>query len=159
MLTMVIGGLWHGANWTFVIWGTIQGAALVCERAVKKAWARREPLGLPHWLVSSLQWLLTFQVVCLAWVFFRAPSVSQAMAVLGRLFSGGGSSALVTPLLIFTIVAMVASQFVPHRVPERATEAFARTAPAVQALALAAGLVLVDALGPAGIAPFIYFQF
>jgi alginate O-acetyltransferase complex protein AlgI len=159
MMTMVIGGLWHGANWTFVIWGTIQGVALVGERIVKKAWAQRDPIGLPRWLVASLQWFLTFQVICLAWVFFRAPNFSQAMAVLGRLFSGGGSSALVTPLLIGTILAMLASQFVPPRIPKRATEAFARTAPAVQAVALAVGLVLVDGLGPAGIAPFIYFQF
>jgi alginate O-acetyltransferase complex protein AlgI len=159
MLTMVIGGLWHGANWTFVIWGTIQGVALVGERIVKKAWARREPIGLPHWVVASLQWFLTFEVICLAWVFFRAPSFSQAMAVLGRLFSGGGSSTLVTPLLMVTIVAMLASQFVPPRVPARATEAFARTAPFVQAAALGVGLVLIDGLGPAGIAPFIYFQF
>ncbi len=98
-------------------------------------------------------------MICLAWVFFRAPSFSQAMAVLGRLFSGSGSSTLVTPLLMGTIVAMLASQFVPRRIPERATEAFARTAPFVQAAALAIGLVLVDGLGPAGISPFIYFQF
>ena len=52
MLTMVIGGLWHGANWTFVIWGTIQGVALVGERIVKKAWAQRDPIGLPAWLVA-----------------------------------------------------------------------------------------------------------
>ncbi len=160
MLTMIIGGLWHGANWTFVIWGTIQGAALVGERIVKQAWSRRPaPLGLPSWLVSGLQWFLTFQVISLAWVFFRAPSLSQAMAVLGRLFSGGGSSSLVTPLLVVTVLAMLASQFVPPRLPERATEAFARVAPALQVAALGFGLVVVDALGPAGIAPFIYFQF
>jgi D-alanyl-lipoteichoic acid acyltransferase DltB (MBOAT superfamily) len=159
MLTMIIGGLWHGANWTFVLWGAIHGTALVGERVVRKAWAGRPSLGWPRWLVSSLQWLLTFQVVCLAWVFFRAPSVSQAFAVLGRLFSGGGSSALVTPLLMITVVGMLASQFVPSRLPDRVVEAFGRTAPAAQAAVLAVALVAVDALGPAGIAPFIYFQF
>ncbi len=116
-------------------------------------------MGLPTWLVHALQWLVTFQVVCLAWVFFRAPNFSDAMAVLGRLFHGGGSSSLVTPLLMFTIVAMLASQFVPPRVPERVTETFGHLAPALQLAALGVGLVLVDALGPAGIAPFIYYQF
>ncbi len=58
-----------------------------------------------------------------------------------------------------TIVAMLASQFVPARLPERATKVFAGLAPALQLAALGVGLVLVDALGPAGIAPFIYFQF
>jgi D-alanyl-lipoteichoic acid acyltransferase DltB (MBOAT superfamily) len=159
MLTMVIGGLWHGANWTFVVWGAIHGTALVTERVVKKWWAARGPMGLPTGLVRGLQWFVTFQVVCLAWVFFRAPSMSVAFSVLGRLFSTGGSSALVTPLLIATIVGMVAAQFVPVRWPARATEAFARSAPLVQAAALGVGLVLVDALGPAGLAPFIYFRF
>jgi alginate O-acetyltransferase complex protein AlgI len=159
MLTMIIGGLWHGANWTFVIWGTIWGAALVGERIVKRAWAGRQPLGWPPTLVKVLQWTLTFQVTCLAWVFFRAPNFSTAWAVLGRLFSGSGPSPLVTPLLVLTVVAMLASQFVPPRLPERVTQAFAGLAPALQVVVLGAGLVLVDALGPAGIAPFIYFQF
>ena len=94
MLTMVIGGLWHGANWTFVIWGIIQGVALVAERVIKKRAgpAGPTPMGLPTWLVHVLQWVVTFQVICLAWVFFRAPNFSDAMAVLGRLFQGGGSS-------------------------------------------------------------------
>ena len=127
---------------------------------IKQRWARRPaPLGLPTWLVHVLQWFVTFQVVCLAWVFFRAPNFSDAMAVLGRLVHGGGGSGLVTPLLMFTVVAMVASQFVPPRIPERITEGFGRLAPALQMAALGIGLVLVDALGPAGIAPFIYFQF
>jgi D-alanyl-lipoteichoic acid acyltransferase DltB (MBOAT superfamily) len=160
MLTMVIGGLWHGANWTFVIWGTIQGLALVGERVVKGWWATRTPLGVPQPVVHALQWLLTFQVICLAWVFFRAPDFGDAMTVLGRLVhGGGGSSHLVTPLLMITVTAMLASQFVPPRLPERAAEAFGRLAPALQLAALGIGLVLVDALGPAGIAPFIYFQF
>ncbi len=159
MLTMIIGGLWHGANWTFVVWGTIQGVALVGERVVKRWWATRPSLGLPSVVVRSLQWFLTFQVICLAWVFFRAPDFSDALAVLGRLFHGGGSSSLVTPLLMATVVAMLASQFVPPRIPERVTEVFGRMAPALQLVALGVGLVLIDALGPAGIAPFIYYQF
>jgi alginate O-acetyltransferase complex protein AlgI len=158
-LTMVIGGLWHGANWTFVIWGAIHGGFLVGERVVKKAWAVRGAIGLPPRLVRVLQWILTFNVVCLAWVFFRAPNLSDALAVLERLVSFGGSSALVTGLLMFTIVAMLASQFVPQRIPTQITVQFSKLAPVVQMLALGAVLVLIDALGPEGIAPFIYFQF
>ena len=158
-LTMVIGGLWHGANWTFVIWGAIHGGYLVGERVVRKAWARRGAIGLPVGLVKALQWILTFNVVCLAWVFFRATSVDAAFSVLGRLVADGGSSGLVTPLVIGTILAMLASQFVPPRIPERLTTQFARAAPVVQIAALGAGLVLIDALGPEGIAPFIYFKF
>jgi len=158
-LTMLIGGLWHGANWTFVIWGAIYGGVLVAERIIKGWWAERGALGVPPQVVKTLQWTLTFAIVCFAWVFFRAQSVDQALEVLGRLVSSGGTSNLVTPLLIVTIVAMVASQFVPPRVPERVTEQFSRLAPVLQIVALAFGVMLINALGPEGVAPFIYFQF
>lgn len=157
-LVMLIGGLWHGANWTFVVWGSIHGAYLVGERIVKERWHGHE-LGLPPRVVRALQWFLTFNVVCLAWVFFRATSVDNALDMLGRLFSASGSSAGVSLLLILVVIGSVASQFVPQRIPARAEVWFATWAPALQVAALAAGLVLIDALGPEGIAPFIYFQF
>jgi D-alanyl-lipoteichoic acid acyltransferase DltB (MBOAT superfamily) len=158
-LTMVIGGLWHGANWTFVMWGALQGGFLVAERVVKDKWAERGAIGLPPPLVKVLQWLLTFNFICFAWIFFRAPNFSSATDVIGRLISGGGGASLVTPLLIVTVVAMLASQFVPERVPAEMTERFAQLAPVLQIIILGVGLVLIDALGPEGIAPFIYFQF
>jgi alginate O-acetyltransferase complex protein AlgI len=157
-LVMVIGGLWHGANWTFVVWGAIHGSYLVGERIVKSKWRGHE-LGLPPLVVKVFQWILTFNVVCLAWVFFRAQSVDGAFSVLGRLFSGSGGGEDVTLLLILAVVGSIASQFVPTKVPEQAENWFGKLAPVLQIGALAVGLVLVDALGPEGIAPFIYFQF
>jgi hypothetical protein len=62
-------------------------------------------------------------------------------------------------MLVAVIVVMIASQFVPTEWVERAQVVFSRTAPAVQALVLAAGFLLIDALGPEGVPPFIYFQF
>lgn len=160
MLTMLLGGLWHGADWTFIVWGAIHGGALVCERVAKARWAARQPLGLPPRSVAVFQWLLTFHIVVLAWVFFRAQSLDGALDVLGQLLSfTGGPSELVTPLLVVTIVAMVASQFVPPRVPEQVERAFGRLAPALQSGLVAVALVGINALGPEGIAPFIYFQF
>lgn len=161
-LTMVLGGLWHGANWTFVIWGTIHGVALIAERVVKARWAEREPLGWPPQVVAALQWFLTFNVVCLAWVFFRATSWDNAMAFLGQLLFAGGVSQTLThsAVAIAAVIAvMIASQFVPDRIPARITQAFATVPPALQMAVLAAGIVVVDALGPEGIAPFIYFRF
>ncbi len=67
MLTMLLGGLWHGANWTYVIWGGLHGAALSVERAAAQRWGSR---------------LLIFSAVCIAWVFFRASSLAQAFALL-----------------------------------------------------------------------------
>ena len=158
-LTMVIGGLWHGANWTFVIWGAIHGTYLVGERIVKEKWAERGAIGLPPQLVKVLQWILTFNVVCFAWIFFRAPTMSAALDVIGRLFASGGSGSLVTVLLVVTIVLMLASQFVPPRIPAEITDRFSQLAPVLQIVALGVGIVVVDAFGPEGIAPFIYFQF
>jgi D-alanyl-lipoteichoic acid acyltransferase DltB (MBOAT superfamily) len=160
MLTMLLGGLWHGAAWTFVVWGGIHGLAQVGERV----WAdRRAERGLPAGPLSPLgavgRWLLTFHVVCLAWVFFRAETFADARELLTRLLTAWGPAPLVTPLLVVTIVAMLASQFVPSEAVGRVQAGFSRLGPVAQGAALAAGLVLVGALGPEGVAPFIYFQF
>jgi hypothetical protein len=83
MLTMVIGGLWHGSSWTFVVWGTIHGTALVVERFLRD---RRDDLVLPEPPAtparSFLHWLITFNVVCLAWVFFNSRTFTGAMDML-----------------------------------------------------------------------------
>jgi alginate O-acetyltransferase complex protein AlgI len=165
-LTMLLGGLWHGANWTFVVWGAIHGFGMGLERWTKIRWAlraqERGPLGLPAAVVRTLQWALTFGVVCLAWVFFRATSVSAALEVLGQLFFGEatvGAVSRVTPVLVAVVGLSMASQFVPPRIPERITVVFSHIPPIVQVLCGAAALTLINVMGPEGIAPFIYFQF
>ncbi len=163
VLTMLLGGLWHGANGTFIIWGGIHGGALATERRARQARAEREPIRSPPAAAPILKWFLTFGVVCLAWVFFRAPSVGDAFAVLGALVGGGdGTQSIPTGSLVLAaslVAVSIASQFVPPAVPERASERFAQLQPVIQGLVLGLGLVAVDALGPEGVAPFIYFQF
>ena len=83
MVTMLLGGLWHGAGWTFVIWGGLHGFYLVMNHAWRGARSRwfgsvRVPAGVAHWLGR----LLTFLAVVTAWVFFRAESLSAATAIL-----------------------------------------------------------------------------
>jgi alginate O-acetyltransferase complex protein AlgI len=161
-LTMVIGGFWHGANWTFVVWGAIHGGALVIERVVKARWAQDHEPRPASPVTKVLQWTVTFSVVCLAWVFFRAQSVGEAWAVLWQLVVGTdepGITPVLTPLVVLVVVLAVASQFVPPRIPARVSEMTSRLAPVLQILLFAFALMLVDALGPEGIAPFIYFQF
>lgn len=75
MLTMLLGGLWHGANWTFVIWGAIHGTGLAIERFFAEGGRRTTPRSLvARWIAR----ILVFNIVCLAWVFFRSDSVSDA---------------------------------------------------------------------------------
>lgn len=154
---MIIGGLWHGAAWTFVAWGTIHGLALVLERR----WDLRHPPadnGPSPWS-PVVRWLVTFHVVCLAWVFFRAESFDKAGEMLWQLTTDWGVGTLVKPMLVFVIVAMIVSQFVPGTVVERGQVAFSKAAPALQGVGLALAFLLIDTLGPTGVAPFIYFQF
>jgi alginate O-acetyltransferase complex protein AlgI len=87
MLTMVLGGLWHGANWTFVVWGAIHGAGLAAGRAVRQAFGLADKTE-DESLTSAACWLrrvVVFHLVCLTWVFFRANSVTEALHLLGGL--------------------------------------------------------------------------
>jgi D-alanyl-lipoteichoic acid acyltransferase DltB (MBOAT superfamily) len=84
MATFLLGGLWHGANWTFVAWGALNGAGLVVHRL----W-QRTGLALP----GPLAWLVTFAFVNLCWVFFRAPSLAEAAALASTLLGANGIDA------------------------------------------------------------------
>jgi alginate O-acetyltransferase complex protein AlgI len=160
MLTMVLGGLWHGANWTFIIWGALHGSGQVVGHQRRR---RRIARGLPESATGAARvwWerFWTFQFVCLGWVFFNASSFSNAIAVIGRLFSGWGSSPLVTPLLVFTVVGIVGLQYVPADSVDRVRQLFARQHGAIQAAVLALVLLAITTLGPTGVAPFIYYRF
>jgi D-alanyl-lipoteichoic acid acyltransferase DltB (MBOAT superfamily) len=84
MLTMLLGGLWHGAGWTFVIWGGLHGLYLVLQQA----WQRAFGAARAHWWPP----LLTFLAVMLAWIFFRAPDVATAWDITGALVGANGVS-------------------------------------------------------------------
>jgi len=152
MLTMLLGGLWHGAAWTFVIWGGIHGGAMSIER-----WTREHFSGfhIPAWLA----WLITFHVVCLAWIFFRSPDLSTAFDMIGQVFAGGPSP-LVTLPMVFLVVATIGLQVVPGDFWERGEAWLVARPVVVQGLLLGAIVVAADAaVGQEGVAPFIYFQF
>jgi alginate O-acetyltransferase complex protein AlgI len=158
MLTMLLGGLWHGAGWTFVVWGGIHGVALSVER-----WWRERPGRTEH---PSTAWrrtwqrLLTFHVVCFAWIFFRADSFSDAWDVLVRLVTAWGEpSPLVSAGVLAAIAVGIGSQYLPRRLPLALMARFSRMPVPAQAAILSVGLLVTHAMGPEGVAPFIYFQF
>ena len=80
LVVYLISGIWHGAGWTFIVWGLLHGAAQVTERL----WGGRRD-ALPKWL----RWVMTFFFLNLAWVFFRAPDISAAAALLKTAVTGG----------------------------------------------------------------------
>ena len=158
MLTMLIGGLWHGAGWTFVVWGAIHGTALIAER-----WWRGRP-GVVQKPSTPLRraWhrFATFQVVCFAWIFFRSDSFSDAWSTIARLFTAWGEpSPLVTSGVLAAIAIGIGSQYLPSRVPLGLMARFSRLPVPAQAVVLSVALLVTHALGPEGVAPFIYFQF
>lgn len=171
-LTMLLGGLWHGANWTFVIWGALHGAALVLERSIKgwyHGWRVRRGAASPApafgiaatngAATAVAGWLLTFHLFTLSAIFFRAPELEVATAYIARLLSWSGGVALLSPFLAALIAGALAVQFLPANALERTAERLAAAPAALIGLLFGAGLVLIEFIGPEGVAPFIYFQF
>jgi D-alanyl-lipoteichoic acid acyltransferase DltB (MBOAT superfamily) len=157
---MVIGGLWHGAAITFVVWGAKHGGFLALGRVVRERWRADHAVPvLPPELTAVLQWLLTFHVVCLGWIFFRSDSLGTAFDVITGIATGSGPAPLVTTLALVVIGLALASQFVPPTAVEGVQARFTRFGPGLQVLVLAGALTVIDVLGPDGVAPFIYFQF
>jgi D-alanyl-lipoteichoic acid acyltransferase DltB (MBOAT superfamily) len=177
MITMVLGGLWHGASWTFVAWGALHGAAL----ALTRIWQRwrgeksqedgktgRHGGEIPHSFPSSrlpvdlsllVSTVLTFHFVCFAWIFFRAPSFAHATLAIERIARGAWSLEHVSARIVLVVGAALLLHFVPRGWEARAREAFVRTPALVQGIVLAAvgmGLHLAAAAKPE---PFVYGQF
>ena len=90
-VTMLVAGLWHGASWMFVIWGALHGIGLVVHKFCKR-WLDPIP---NHWYVRVCSFAITFIYICLTWVFFRAPDMTTAFTMIGRIFSDFSLSYLV----------------------------------------------------------------
>ncbi len=160
VITMGLGGLWHGAGWTFLAWGLLHGVGLAVGRQRRQ---RRVDRGLPPLEETPrarvLQYVATFHLVCLGWLFFRADSIGTAFQMLGRLFTAFGPAPAVTPLLVLVIALMLAVQFASKEVPERIQDWFSELRPVGQGAVLGSVLFLITSVGPQGVAPFIYFRF
>jgi len=160
MLTMLIGGLWHGAAWTFVVWGGLHGGALAWERWRRE---RRSPADAARRTTGRHVWaarIVTFHFVCFAWIFFRSDSFGAAWDMIEGLFTNWGApSPLVTTGVLLAIAVGIGSQYLPARIPRLVMARFSRLPVLGQATVLALALMLTSAMGPEGVAPFIYFQF
>ncbi len=155
-VTMLLGGLWHGAAWTFIIWGGIHGALLALEHGLLPERDRMK--RWPFW-AKALGVVATFHLVCLAWIFFRAADLGHALEFLAGFGSLSRGVQALTPFLFLLIAGGLAAQFLPKdRMAMLERLALRLPLPAQGAL-VGAAIVAIDSLGPSGVAPFIYFQF
>ena len=159
MLTMLLGGLWHGANWTFVAWGAFHGGLLAVFRAlhIRDDFSREGARGRLHWLARVV---LMFNLVCFGWLLFRADSFSTVVEMLNRLvtdfqITSVAVSAFATLAVYVGLLAVV--EFVLNR--EGGVRGFMRT-PLPARAAFYAYVAIAIVIFPASQAnEFIYFQF
>jgi D-alanyl-lipoteichoic acid acyltransferase DltB (MBOAT superfamily) len=149
LVTMLLGGLWHGAAWGFVIWGGFHGAAQVVERRL------RGRFYTPAWL----RWLIVFNLVCLAWVMFRATDIGTAWEFYTRLVTPGPAT-LYRLAPVLAVAAVIGLQLVPDLPLDRLRVFFEDLNPVVLGATLLVVVACVAATVPSGgVPPFIYFRF
>ncbi len=178
LLTMLLGGIWHGAAWTFVIWGAIHGLVLAAERLV--AGVRRDeaaelalaPQGAATLSAAAVPevkrgtaWgriagvIVTFHIVCLAWIFFRAESLDIAVAYLTGFGNWSAPTQYLQPFLLLLVGGSLLAHFLPEGWVTQAGKRLEGCGPLGLGLVLGVGILLIESVAPEGVAPFIYFQF
>jgi alginate O-acetyltransferase complex protein AlgI len=152
LITMTLGGLWHGAAWSFLLWGAIHGIALVVAHNRPAVFSPRRPIGL------FAAGLATFVFVSLLWIVFRVPELDKAWLMIWSLLTGNSpgnarmGSYLWTFLAIFAISHTFANRHAPSSLVEKLPDP-------VFWLVLGAGTALALSFANQNVTPFIYFQF
>ena len=165
LLTMLLGGLWHGAAVRFILWGGLHGAAL----ALHKLWMALVPGAKAtgaqmHWWSRAAGMLLTFNIVCLGWLMFRAESMQTVSLMLHQIFENFNAAMIPQVVTGYAAVfALIAAGYILHLLPS-AVDAVAQRivvhAPLVLQVLMAAAMIwCVMQIKSSDIQPFIYFQF
>jgi D-alanyl-lipoteichoic acid acyltransferase DltB (MBOAT superfamily) len=168
MITMLVGGWWHGASWKFVFWGGMHGLALVLHKLwlswkaeqAGKAWFE----AIPTWLSKPLAWLLTFHFVAVLWLYFRAKDFQTASVMLWQMVSDWNLAMLpafwaVRPLVLVMLAVGLLLHFTKAKDKMAAAVYFGGIPLWAKALVFLGLIQLSLQLRGAAVAPFIYFQF
>ncbi|MBU1695195.1 MAG: MBOAT family protein [Verrucomicrobia bacterium] len=158
MITFLLGGLWHGAGWTFIAWGALHGVYLLVERAAGR-WMDRRGWRGEGWPAIVGRRVAVWHLVCLSWLFFRGETFEHALTMLRAMSLWDRSATLVTGPILLAIVVGYAMQWFDGDRAQRLWNAFGRLPAPAQGAVAAVVLTIILALGPKGVAPFIYFQF
>ena len=159
-LTMLIGGLWHGASWKFVFWGAMHGGGLIVHKMCRP-WLKEIP---DTWHVKAISWLLTMTVVTLLWVFFRADSFADAAAIVVNIFTTF-DLAYAAPFFevryvwCIMMVLMILTHALPTQWIEQMGEGFVGLPWLFKLVIFVLTVQLVLQFMSADVAPFIYNQF
>jgi len=157
VITMVIGGLWHGASWTFLTWGLLHGLGLAGFRAWQAIGGGRKASRTVWLRVAGA--VLTFHFVLLAWIFFRADSMKAAIEILAQIGSLQYSFENTTAPFLFVLGIGVAAHYTPKVWFDAGEGWFARSPALLQAVAIALLIVAIQYVATSSAAPFIYQKF
>lgn len=163
MITMLLGGLWHGASWNFVIWGGLHGGALIIHKLYQtKVSNKFNFTGLIASLYSVFAWLLTMVFVLVTWVFFRAQTLGDSLYMIKKMFVFENSENFVVPLsfillLSLTVIGHFFGTKYFNKLEEKQGHVFSR--PVVQGILFGLAIFMVFLFGSDDNQAFIYFQF
>jgi D-alanyl-lipoteichoic acid acyltransferase DltB (MBOAT superfamily) len=160
MLTMLLGGLWHGASWNFMVWGGLNGLGLLAH----KQWSRIRPYRMEGWMLRGLGILITLLFITFTRIWFRAPDWSTAMSIVNQLSTGWNVIPSLAMLAAWWRPALIlAMGFAIHWIPERYKawyrDRFANLNPFLLAVLSLGAILLAYQFMAAESQPFIYFQF
>jgi len=162
MITMLLGGLWHGASWRFVVWGALHGVGLTVEKFARSKFPRLIPAGGTGWQMLSV--VLTFHFVCFCWIFFRAADIPTVVEMLNQIFFHFNAALFPEFVTGYKVVMMLMVigyllHFIPREAELAAQETVIHMPLAGKAAFMIMIIVWVIQTKSAGIQPFIYFQF
>ncbi|MBN1412789.1 MAG: MBOAT family protein [Spirochaetales bacterium] len=155
LVTMLLGGLWHGAAWNFLFWGALHGAGLCVEKLLGLD-RKKEKRSFP---VRAFRIFLTFNFVCVGWIFFRSESLDIAMEFFQAFTRLDYHLTLVTPFVVILIGVGIFMHFLPRILSRTVNDAFIRLPVLFQGVVMGVLFWLLGVLASDGVAPFIYFQF
>lgn len=163
MITMLLGGLWHGASWNFVVWGGLHGLALAIDKLRMQIFGKSKSRTASV-IAKIFGWIITFNFVSFTWIFFRARGFAQAGIILNRIFYAFNGEIFWQWIEGYRLVAiLIAIGYIAHFIPDRMDKGFEwvlrRSPLVIQSLLLAIVIWILFQARSADIQPFIYFQF
>ena len=166
LITMLIGGLWHGAALRFIVWGALHGAALAFHKLFLAIFNKVTPIkiGKAIWIVNLIKIFFTFNFICFCWIFFRAENMEIASQMMQQIIHNFKAHIILEFLVGYkTAIILIAIgyflHFIPYKYEQWCQAATAKLHWSLQSLALLAMILLVVQFKSADIQPFIYFQF